>query len=152
MADEEQDAVAVEETEKRADLFEIFGTNKKAELKGVWVEFLPGVSFLIARDGTPTYKKAIRDRYRPYEMFLRERTGLPPSVEPKVVTAVILDALLLDWKGVIYKGAEVPFSRETAQPILEELTDLRDWIQEQAGNRQNFKREFDQQVGKPSGG
>ena len=46
---------------------------------------------------------------------------------------------IIDWKGILEDGAEVPFTKENATRILTEHSFIREQVMEAAGDLLNFR-------------
>lgn len=132
---------------KPADFRKLFGTDKEAE-KGKWVHFLAGISFLIARAGGKEFTASSRKHFRPYRSLLAAKKDLPFEDSIRVTSSIIVDSILLDWRGVVIDGVEVPYSKGKAFELLIEYRDFRDWIWEQSSAAETFKAEDLYEAGK----
>ena len=110
-----------------------YGTDLKAEVEGKWfpLSLINGVEVKVARAGNVNYKKALRRLYKPYAKSMRRGVDLAPEVEDRIQLDLMIDALLLDWRGMPGEdGKEEPFSKEAAKMLLSdpELKELKDEI------------------------
>lgn len=112
---------------------EQYATDLKAETEGVWfpLAMFNGVKVKVARAGNPNYKKVLRKLYKPYTKTMRKGVDLAPEVEERIQTDLLVDTLLLDWRGMPGEnGEEVPFSKDLARELVTdpELKELREEI------------------------
>lgn len=108
-----------------------FKTDKDKEEKGVWEELGDGCSVLIARHGNPAMLKA----YSKYPRLLRQRleNGQADDEESaSILSKVVADTILLDWKGLKEDGKEIAYSKEECVRVLTEYPDVRAMILEMA--------------------
>ena len=128
-----------------------YGTDLSKETEGVWFKssVIEGLEFKIAKTGNPVYEKLVRKLYKPYIKQVRKGTDLPHSVTQEISNQLIVDALLLDWKGMPgVDGTEVPFSKSEAKALLEdrELKDLKAEIMEFADDGARFSIEYEEEL------
>lgn len=64
--------------------------------------------------------------------------GLPAEEDPHKRDAAALADLLVGWEALVWKGADLAFSRAAAVEVLAETPWLRDQIERFAGERANF--------------
>lgn len=109
------------------DLKKVFGTNKKKELEGVWVDGPDGAKFLIARAGNANFSKLAAELMKPHRKLIQMG-----KADDKVLTEIAAEitsrTVLLDWKGVLDDGKVVPYSQEAAKSRLIEYTDFADMV------------------------
>jgi hypothetical protein len=128
-----------------------YGVDLGKEISGVWFKssVIDGLEFKIAKSGNPAYEKLVRKLYKPYLKQVRKGSDLPDSVTNEISNQLILDALLLDWKGMPGEdGVEVPFSKAEAKVLLEdkELKELKAEILEFADDGARFKIEYEEEL------
>ena len=128
-----------------------YGTDLDKEVSGVWFKsaLIEGLEFKIAKSGNPVYEKEARKAYKPYAKQLRKGLDIPKSVTDEITNKLILQSLLLDWKGMPGEdGNEVPFSKEEAKFILEdeELKELKAEILEFADDNARFQMEIEEEI------
>ena len=112
-----------------------YGTDLTKETKGVWFKssFLPGLEFLIARNGNPAHEKLVRKLYKPYTKTLRAGRDLPEDVTDEISNELIVETLLLDWKGMPGDdGEDLPYTKAVAYQIMQDrsLKELKDEVLE----------------------
>ena len=129
------------------DLKRMFGTNKNAEIEGIWQDIGDGVSLLIARIGNPQYQKEFQKIAKPHRRALRRGT-LSDEVAEKLLIKAMAKNILLDWKGLEEDGEPIPYSYENAVRILTEYKDLRDYVSDMANEIDAFKLEDDEEAEK----
>ena len=122
--------------------YEVFGTDKEVEKKGVIIDY-GDFQFFVARAGESNDKfiKAVERRSQPYKRAIQAGT-LPEEVARRMLLEVYADAVILDWEGVRDRNGEIlPFNRENCIKLLADLPDLFSDLQQQAQNLELFKRE-----------
>lgn len=130
-----------------------YGTDLKAELEGKWfpLALLDGVEVKVARAGNVKYKKALRRLYKPYTKTLRRGKDLSQEVEERIQTDLIVETLLIDWRGMPGDdGGEAPFSKEIAKELIcdPELKELRDEIISFSEEFEAFQADQDEELEK----
>lgn len=106
---------------------------------GVWATYR-GVELLIARSTTARYVRELRRMQKPYQKQLAQGTHDPQRFQTDVHRAVA-KCLLLDWRGLIVNGEEIPYSEDNAFQLLEQDPDAREFIAEFSTNIDNFLNE-----------
>jgi hypothetical protein len=112
-----------------------YGTDLTKETEGVWFKssFMPGLEFLIARNGNPAHEKLVRKLYKPYAKTLRAGRDLPEDVTEEISNELLVETILMDWRGMPSDdGGEIPFSKAVAYQIMQDrsLKELKDEILE----------------------
>jgi len=130
-----------------------YGTDLKKELEGVWFKstFVDGLEFKIAKSMNPSYERLARNLYKPYAKQMRKGIDLPKSVTDEIQTKLIVETLLLDWKGMPGSdGESVAYSKEEAIAIMEdpELKELKAEILEFADDNTSYQLELDEEIEK----
>lgn len=127
-------------------LYNTFATNRDAEVSGVWQEFpanddgtVPG--FLVARMGrtNPEYQAAVERLAKKYKRDI-ELEILDNKTADPVFREVFVDTVLRGWRNVQdANGKEIPFSKENALKLFEDLPDLYDYLVNKAKALATFR-------------
>lgn len=118
---------------------EQFRRDETKQTEGVWLAFDDETQFLIADLNNRKFVKSTQKRIRKVNQnALRDDVDL----QNRITIEAMADAILLGWKGVTENGQDVPYSKERAVKLLTEIPDLRNWVSEQAGNLENFRKEI----------
>ena len=129
-----------------------YGTDLTKEVEGVWFKssFIPGLEFLIARNGNPVHEKLVRKLYKPYSKTLRAGRDLPDDVSDEISNELIVESLLLDWKGMPGDDGEIPYSKEVAYQIIQDksLKEFKDEINEFSNDFAKYKLEEQEETAK----
>jgi hypothetical protein len=110
-------------------------TDPKKELEGVWIHFDQDAEMKIARLRNPAALAAFQEKTR----FVRGK--LTAEKEAAVMTEILADFVLLDWKNITEGGVAVPYTKDNARRILTEFPAVRDFILEEAQRVENFLAE-----------
>jgi len=129
------------------DLAKVYGTNKKLEVEGVWVELDPASSVLIARLGNKNYRETVKDLTGPYRLQIQNGT-LPDHLNEKIAIEALATDVLLDWNGIEVNGKSVPYSKEKAIELLTDMPDFREVIARMASNIELFQQKIEAAVAK----
>lgn len=129
------------------NLYKQFSTDKKAEQEGVWLTYElddgNSVEFKVARIGrsNKNYIKVLEKKTRPHRHALSTNT-MSDSKANKIQLEVFVEAVLLDWKGIVKEdGTEFVCNRENAIKLFSDLPDLYDSLKDQAEAASTFKNE-----------
>lgn len=125
-----------------------YAIDLKKEVEGVWfpLSMISGVEVKVARDGNPNYKKAMRRLMKPYAKSIHRGKDLAPEVEERIQIELLIETILLDWKGMPGEnGKDVPYSKDLAKMLLNdpELKEFRDEINELSKEFDAFKKEIE---------
>lgn len=143
------------------NLYSLFKTNPSMETEGIMVEYgtvvrdgqeVP-VRIKIARagGGNTAFEKALEKATRPYRKAL-QNNRMDPEIAAKIYKEVFVDTVLLGWDNVAFPvldasgkvaGEEfLPFNRDNALRLLNDLPDLYADLREQALNGNLFREEL----------
>lgn len=125
-----------------------FKTNSTKETEGVKIEFHEAQNddgtvpaFIISRMGKSNkpYSKALEAATRPYRRQL-ELGSIKNEIAEKLFLNVFVDTILRGWENVQDEnGNDIPYSKDCAISLLEELGDVYDRLQEEAKIASNFR-------------
>ena len=122
-----------------------YGTDITKETEGVWFKssFVPGFEMKIARAGNKVNEKLMRKLYKPYSKTLRAGRDLPDDVTDELSNELLVETILMDWKGLPGEEGEIVYSKDAAYQLLEdiELKELKKEIQEFADDFSRYKSE-----------
>ena len=128
------------------DIRELFGVNVDKATKGTWIELGAGVAVLSKRadDNNTAYQLARAKVLADPEISRRIQMNMMPTAELNAIDAKLLaDHVILDWRGVILDGKEVPFSKEKLIEVLTMpcMSPFLEMVQTAVASRRNFKWE-----------
>lgn len=127
------------------DIFANFATDETLEVVGVWHSVAKGAEIRVARADNPVYMNALSE-FMDAEL---EKVNLPenPSKEQKekvekstrsVLVRAAARGLLLDWKGLSYKGKPIDYSVENAEKLLSHK-DFLEYVLKVANDVRNYR-------------
>ncbi len=129
-------------------LFKQFKTNSDKETNGVEIEFPEAQNedgtipiFILSRMGRSNkrYSKALEASTRPYRRQVELGT-LKNEIAEGLFVNVFCDTVLKGWKNVQDEnGVEIPYSKEAAVKLMNDLPDVYDRLQEEAKLAANFR-------------
>lgn len=131
-------------------LNKLFGTDKTAEIEGIWVDYPNGVSMKIARMGgaNTEYSRYLTNQLKPYK-FQIDRGTLSEDKSREILLEVFARYVLKDWKGVTdEKGRPIEYSVEAAKKVLAEYPELLNELQTLASDYRRFAREVLEETAK----
>lgn len=119
------------------DIFQTFATDEALETEGKWFPLSKTASVLVARTGNSRYADVLRESMKdnPLEGLGEKEAN---AVAETVLLEVMAETVLLGWKGLQYKGKDVPYSKEMARTMLG-IKDFRRKISALADNFEAFK-------------
>ena len=122
------------------DIKKEYGTNKKLESAGVWIEVGDGAEIKVARNGNPEYTKMIEKLSRPYKKQIRRGT-INGETFDKIIRKATAAHILVDWKGITEDEVEIAYSEAEAYRLITDYGDFREVVAENALDFQNFQEE-----------
>lgn len=128
-----------------------FRTDLVKENEGVWIELGDGAAIKIARLNNPAFVAKFRDMPKHQAASLRRGTIDDDELD-RIFVEALVDAVLLDWRGMDENGSPLTYSKVTAIRVLSDPTykDFRDLIVDEARNVENFREEMLEDTAKNS--
>ena len=127
------------------DVLKTFNTDKDKEREGVWVEIElteeVKLEVKITASKTKAYQARLMELLAPYREQLGEGKAMTDEESDEVFAKAIAGTLLVDWRNLVFKDAEIPFSEKTAVLLLTEVPDLRERIAAEAKRQERFRFE-----------
>lgn len=128
--------------------FNRFATDTVAELEGKWFPF-QDTELLIARSGNMRYREKLRTKLNLHGAAM-EKGLLDLEVSDEILIEILVDTILLGWKGFTMNGKPYDYSKERATEVLSKYKDFRDVVVAFADKMDNFRAEAVEQAGKSS--
>lgn len=129
-------------------LFDLFGTDKRAEVEGV--EFRFGDSTFIARRAGSSNKKYAAEMRRVFSPYRRQvmNDTIDAEVSDELMMKVYFRSVMIDWVNVTDKSGQVlPFNEKNFIWLMQELPDLWDALQENCAKLANFRADANDEDG-----
>lgn len=127
-------------------IYDLFDTDTAAEVNGVWVNYGEYGKFLIARSGgaNTRYLANMLAKTKQYRKQLQVQANSPDvntiTLMRNINIQLMAECVLLGWEDVIGKdGVPMPFSKEAALKLLNDLPDLYDGLQAASADAGTFK-------------
>jgi hypothetical protein len=105
------------------DIKKLFGTDRKAEEVGVWVDIGQGARVKVARETSVRYREKLRDVLRPYRGAITAG-ALDDKQSQALFAKAAAGTLLLDWAGIEDNGIPVAFDLDAAERLLTAYPDF----------------------------
>lgn len=99
------------------DIFASYASDEVKETDGVWVD-IGDAQFLIARSGNLNYAKKLSREFERNQKALERKDEAADKLSEKLMIGVLADTILLGWKNVQFKGAELSYSKDNAAMLL----------------------------------
>jgi len=131
------------------DLADEYETDEDLEENGVWIAWGNGKEFQIAAADNAR-AIAARDRLqKPYLQQIR-RGGLPDEIATRIATEVMVEGVVKNWRTrdrkdqvhpwIMFRGEQLPYSRDNAIKVLTALKILRRQISLTATEHESFRK------------
>lgn len=129
------------------DIRKAYGTNKKKESEGTFVEIGNGISVKVKRAGScnKAYSFAQAKMQRPYNKQIARGT-IDPEILRDININLYANHVVTDWKGISEGKTEVPFSKEKFIELSKEFPDFFDDVFVAALDMQNFADDEDAEL------
>ena len=119
------------------DIFYAYATDPVAESSGRTFPLSKDSEIKVARTGNPAYLKALRQRMQDSQIDTEDTSEANEALVTKLINETLSETILLGWKGLKFKGEDLPYSREAALKLLA-LPDFRKRVTVIADNYQSF--------------
>ena len=100
------------------DIFAKYATDESLEANGTWREIGGGAELLVARAGNKAYSKLLTKLVENSRKVLDLNDDVADAKSDEIMVAVMANTVLLDWKGISFKGEDLPYSVENAKKLL----------------------------------
>ena len=121
--------------------YDLYGTDPALETNGVWVDVGP-MSFLLARAGgeNQDFKTMVAKKFAPFQVAIANDM-LPETAAKSMLVEVFAETIIKDWKNVGARdGSELPFTKDNAKTLLNDLPELLMTLQAEANKLGNYKK------------
>ena len=126
------------------NLDSLFKTKASLESEGVWFKVSKETSFCLKRFGgsnSHKVKVAMAKYHKPHARLI-EADALSIEETNKIMAQVVASACLVDWKGVVVDGAELPCNFENAVKLFCELPELFNALFQYISGVESFKEDL----------
>lgn len=120
------------------DVFNTFATDLNAEVEGVWFSLSKTASVKLARASNDRFNAALRKAMEKFQPELEGNDEATAAASDKIMIDLMAETILLDWKGLQFKGKDVPYSAEMARTMLA-VKDFRKRITQLSESFEAFK-------------
>ena len=121
-------------------IYDRFETDRNLETGGIWVDYGNEGAFLIAHTGgtSSEFSKIFRNAYKKNKSRF-DRDLMSESESQAMLLETFAKTSILDWRGIKDRdGFEIPFSRENAVKLINDLPVLGFMLFAEAKNYENF--------------
>ena len=124
------------------DIKKLFGTDRKAEEAGVWIDIGQGARVRIARETSPVYRKKLQDTIRPYRGAITAG-AMDDQAAHKLFAKAAAGTLLLGWEGIEVDGKPLAYSVDAAEELMAEVPDFYKTIESFAKDAALFREQHE---------
>jgi len=135
------------------DLYKEFGTNKELEQGGVKVSPIDGIYFWVKRTGgaNKAYSEAATKRLRPYVQKFNNGKSIPLDIVQNINIELFVEYALTNWENVTDRqGNPLPFNKENATKLLQELPELYSFLSDSGSDLSLFQNSEVEEISKKS--
>lgn len=100
------------------DIYSSYATDEVAEAEGRWFPLDKKTKVLVARTGNPHYLKAIRQRMKDAQIDTEDNSEDNEKLVSDLVGETMAETILLGWKGLAFKGEDLPYTKSNAVKML----------------------------------
>lgn len=117
------------------DIFSAYATDATLEVEGKWFPLSKTASIKVARSGNDRYIEQLRKKLEDNNIDLSSRSKEDEDLAQKVIVDVMADTILLDWKGLQFRGKDIEYSRLNARLLLQ----IKDFRKKVSGFSESFE-------------
>lgn len=127
----------------KTNLDSVFKVNSTLEKDGVWFLVNEETGFLVRRFSpmNPQYRSAITTLLKPFARQI-QLGQMDPKKELEIGVKVFVRICMVDWKGIVIDGENVPYSEETAIKFFLALPELFKRIEEYASDFSSYREDL----------
>lgn len=129
------------------DIFEVFATDEVAEVEGRWFPLSKTSSIKLARTYNPAYRKAMRQRMKDAQIDSEDSSQETEDLVNRLIAETLAETVLLDWKGLSYKGQPITYSSKNATMMLTTHKEFRKRVTDIADKAESFRAKEEEAQG-----
>jgi hypothetical protein len=134
------------------DLNDLF-VDPEVGQEGVWVDFYNGSRLKVASTESPKYKSYLAKLARQNKLQLDDANDDSAALVQEITADALSKHVLLDWESVSISGQpNVAYTPEIGKQALLMAPKLREFVMDQAGSSNLFKKKVVEEVKKSSDG
>lgn len=126
------------------DIYKVYATDEVKEVQGAEVQLGGGASITVARLGNPEYVRVLLAESEKHDAAL---SSLPKpeaeKLDTEILSKVLAETILLDFKGLGFKGKPLKYSKENALVLLA-VKDFRTRVIAEAQKLENFRVAYEE--------
>lgn len=124
------------------DIFNEYATDDKKEIEGVWVDLTDTAQLLLARMNNRKYARELSRVVEKNDKALNAKTEAADVLSESLMADVAAKTILLGWRGLRYKGADIEYTEANAKMLLS-VKDFRKKVLQLADIMDNYKAEVE---------
>lgn len=128
------------------DVFALFATDEAAEVEGRWFPLSKTARVKVARTGNERYVNALRQRMKENQIDPSDESKETNDLVLKLIVETMAETILLDFEGMKYKGADLPYTYDNAVLLLS-VKDFRKRISDIADKAESFRLKAEEEQG-----
>lgn len=116
-------------------------TDASKEREGVWVKLDATTEVKVRYTDTLAFNRATRAKFAPFRKNLKAVAGdtvVSDEQGEQITVDLLVDEVLLDWRGITEHGKQVPYSKDKAREYLK-MKAFRDMVETAAADIANFR-------------
>lgn len=125
------------------EMKDVFGTDAKKEIEGVWFPIAEGGHVKVARADNPEYSRVFRVKTVLKRQALAAKV-LPDGEAEDLLNEVLSETILIDWKGITLDGVDVPYTSKVGKKYLAKYTLFRSFVVDCSEDIKVFKEDDDE--------
>lgn len=130
------------------DIAKRFGTDKQAEVEGVWIDMGDTSRVRLARVGNPRYEDLRRRLRAPYAAG--GFRSIPDDVQLQIYRRLLAETVIIDWEGFELDSEPFPFTAENALRLITDFVDFGNFVSQAAESMETFRRAHEDAEGNSS--
>jgi hypothetical protein len=117
----------------------LFGSNPGKETEGVVIQY-GTLRVRLARAGgaNKQFAKVLEEERRPYARLITNDI-LPDDLARDMMYRTYAKTIVLEWSGMVYGGAEVPFTVDNCIKMFNEMPEFFQFVFEESKRLSNFR-------------
>lgn len=124
------------------NLYTMFSADEDLAENGKWFQFGDKISVKIRRYKSKKARKVRDNLEAPFKRASRFGSSLSEEDTLAITNKHVAEGIIADWRGVTTRdGADLPYSKEAALTLMEELPEFRDAVVEISLSLDSFREE-----------
>lgn len=130
-----------------ANIYDMFSASEKAAEGGKWFDIGDTIKVKIRRFKSKKSREVREALEAPFKRFTKFGGSIPDDALERITTEHIAVGIVADWKGITDReGNALPYSKEAAIKLFNELPEFRDAIVAISLDIENYRDEEKEEV------